>query len=84
MRLIPITYHMGMNYLLNYKTTMRLPLRSAAKVRKALIDACPNLKLIGRGGVGVDNIDVDYAKEKGIGVYNTPASSSLSVAMNWS
>src|ERR1700761_1079497 len=57
-----------------------ITVRSATKVLKALIDACPNLKLIGRGGVGVDNIDVDYAKEKGIGVYNTPASSSLSVA----
>ncbi len=57
-----------------------ITVRSATKVRKALIDATPNLKLIGRGGVGVDNIDVDYAKEKGIGVYNTPASSSLSVA----
>ncbi len=57
-----------------------ITVRSATKVRKALIDACPNLKLIGRGGVGVDNIDVDYAREKGIGVYNTPASSSLSVA----
>jgi len=57
-----------------------ITVRSATKVRAALIDACPNLKLIGRGGVGVDNIDVDYAKSKGIGVYNTPASSSLSVA----
>lgn len=57
-----------------------ITVRSATKVRKALIDSCPNLKLIGRGGVGVDNIDVEYAKEKGIGVYNTPASSSLSVA----
>ena len=57
-----------------------ITVRSATKVRKALIDAVPNLKLIGRGGVGVDNIDVEYAKEKGIGVYNTPASSSLSVA----
>jgi D-3-phosphoglycerate dehydrogenase len=57
-----------------------ITVRSATKVRKVLIDACPNLKLIGRGGVGVDNIDVDYAKEKGIGVYNTPASSSRSVA----
>jgi len=57
-----------------------ITVRSATKVRAALIDAVPNLKLIGRGGVGVDNIDVDYAKEKGIGVYNTPASSSLSVA----
>lgn len=57
-----------------------ITVRSATQVRKALIDACPNLKLIGRGGVGVDNIDVEYAREKGIGVYNTPASSSLSVA----
>src|ERR1700749_544313 len=57
-----------------------ITVRSATKVRAALIDACPNLKLIGRGGVGVDNIDVDYAKEKGLAVYNTPASSSLSVA----
>jgi len=57
-----------------------ITVRSATKVRAALIDAVPNLKLIGRGGVGVDNIDVDYAKGKGIGVYNTPASSSLSVA----
>src|SRR6195952_5315492 len=57
-----------------------ITVRSATKVRKALIDVCPDLKLIGRGGGGVDNIDVDYAQEKGIGVYNTPASSSLSVA----
>src|ERR1700743_1965187 len=57
-----------------------ITVRSATKVRKALIDACPNIKLVGRGGVGVDNIDVDYAKEKGVAVYNTPASSSLSVA----
>lgn len=57
-----------------------ITVRSATKVRKALIDATPNLKVIGRGGVGVDNIDVDYAKEKGIPTYNTPASSSLSVA----
>ncbi|MEI7978471.1 MAG: D-2-hydroxyacid dehydrogenase [Bacteroidota bacterium] len=54
--------------------------RSATKVRKELIDACPNLKLIGRGGVGMDNIDVEYAKHKGIKVVNTPASSSVSVA----
>src|SRR5476651_2093272 len=57
-----------------------ITVRSATKVRKALIDACPNLKVIGRGGVGMDNIDVEYAREKGIAVYNTPASSSLSVA----
>ena len=54
--------------------------RSATKVRADLIDACPNLKLIGRGGVGLDNIDVQYAKDKGIEVINTPAASSNSVA----
>lgn len=54
--------------------------RSATKVRKELIDACPNLKLIGRGGVGMDNIDLEHAKNKGIKVVNTPASSSVSVA----
>ena len=54
--------------------------RSATKVRKDIIDSCPGLKIIGRGGVGMDNIDVDYAKSKGIHVINTPASSSESVA----
>lgn len=57
-----------------------LTVRSATKVRRDVIDACPNLKLIGRGGVGMDNIDVEYAKSKGIAVVNTPAASSLSVA----
>src|ERR1700712_5909630 len=57
-----------------------ITVRSATKVRKALLDACPNIKLVGRGGVGVDNIDVDYAKEKCVAVFNTPASSSRSVA----
>ncbi|MGB4849781.1 MAG: NAD(P)-dependent oxidoreductase [Saprospiraceae bacterium] len=57
-----------------------ITVRSATQVRKELIDACPNLKAIGRGGVGMDNIDVAYAREKGIGVYNTPAASSRSVA----
>ena len=54
--------------------------RSATKVRKELIDQCPNLKVIARGGVGLDNIDVDYAQSKGIKVFNTPAASSKSVA----
>jgi len=54
--------------------------RSATTVRKEVIDACPNVKLIGRGGVGMDNIDVAYAREKGVTVINTPASSSQSVA----
>jgi len=54
--------------------------RSATTVRKEVIDACTGLKLIGRGGVGMDNIDVQYARDKGITVINTPASSSQSVA----
>lgn len=57
-----------------------ITVRSATKVRQELIDACPNLKLIGRGGVGMDNIDVEYARSKGVAVVNTPAASSLSVA----
>ena len=57
-----------------------LCVRSATKVRKDLIDACPNLRLITRGGVGMDNIDVEYARSKGITVANTPAASSQAVA----
>jgi D-3-phosphoglycerate dehydrogenase / 2-oxoglutarate reductase len=57
-----------------------LLVRSATKVRKDIIDGCPGLKLIGRGGVGIDNIDAEIAKAKGIPVVNTPASSSQSVA----
>ncbi|HRB70284.1 D-2-hydroxyacid dehydrogenase [Flavobacterium sp. WV_118_3] len=54
--------------------------RSATKIRKDIIDSCPTLKVIGRGGVGMDNIDVAYAREKGLHVINTPAASSESVA----
>ncbi len=61
----------------NYEIVL---VRSATTVRKEVIDACPRLKLIGRGGVGMDNIDVAYARENGRTVINTPASSSQSVA----
>ena len=54
--------------------------RSATQVRADIIDNCPSIKIIGRGGVGMDNIDVEYAKSKGISVINTPAASSKSVA----
>ena len=54
--------------------------RSRTKVRQPLIDVCPNLKVIVRGGVGLDTIDADYAKSKGITVMNTPMASSASVA----
>lgn len=61
----------------NYEIVL---VRSATKIREDVIDNCPNLKLIGRGGVGMDNISVSYARERGINVINTPASSSQSVA----
>ena len=54
--------------------------RSRTKVRTPLIDVASNLKAIVRGGVGLDNIDVEYARSKGIDVLNTPAASSDSVA----
>ncbi len=57
-----------------------LIVRSATKVDKAVIDAGKNLKIIGRGGVGLDNIDLEYAQSKGIEVYNTPMASSRAVA----
>ena len=54
--------------------------RSKTKVDKAMIDKAPKLKYIIRGGVGVDTIDVEYAKAKNIAVDNTPEASSLAVA----
>ena len=65
---------------INLKKISVLLVRSATQVRKNLIDDCNSLKIIGRGGVGMDNIDVEYARSKGILVINTPAASSNSVA----
>ena len=65
---------------INENDIVVLLVRSATTARKDLIDACPGLKIIGRGGVGMDNIDVDYARDKGLHVINTPAASSASVA----
>ena len=65
---------------INENEIIGLLVRSATKVRTDIIDNCPSLKLIGRGGVGMDNIDVTYAREKGLHVINTPAASSESVA----
>jgi len=65
---------------INNNSIAVLLVRSATKVRKDIIDNCPSLKIIGRGGVGMDNIDVAYAREKGLHVINTPAASSGSVA----
>jgi D-3-phosphoglycerate dehydrogenase len=65
---------------INENKIIVLLVRSATTARKELIDSCPSLKIIGRGGVGMDNIDVEYAREKGLSVINTPAASSSSVA----
>lgn len=67
------------NFINDNNVTVLL-VRSATKVRQDLIDACPSLKIIGRGGIGMDNIDVEYARSKGIKVINTPTASSKSVA----
>lgn len=78
-----ITTTVAQEQLINYineKEIDVLLVRSATEVRKDLIDGCPNLKIIGRGGVGMDNIDVDYARSKNLHVINTPAASSQSVA----
>lgn len=78
-----ITVNVAQEQLIDYinkNDIVALLVRSATTARKELIDACPGLKLIGRGGVGMDNIDVDYAKSKGLHVINTPAASSASVA----
>ena len=78
-----ITTNVAQEQLINYineNKIIGLLVRSATTARKDLIDSCPSLKLIGRGGVGMDNIDIEYAKSKGIHVINTPAASSASVA----
>ena len=78
-----ITTNVAQEQLINFineNKIVGLLVRSATTARKNLIDSCPSLKLIGRGGVGMDNIDVEYAKSKGIHVINTPAASSASVA----
>lgn len=78
-----ITTNVAQEQLISYinenKITVLL-VRSATTARKELIDACAGIKIIGRGGVGMDNIDVEYAREKGLSVINTPAASSSSVA----
>lgn len=78
-----ITTKVAQEQVANYLNTHSIDVllvRSATKVRQDIIDNCPGLKIIGRGGVGMDNIDVDYARSKGIHVINTPAASSESVA----
>ena len=65
---------------INKNKIIAILIRSTTKIKKEIIDACPSIKLIGRGGVGMDNIDVEYAKKRGLYVINTPSASSLSVA----
>lgn len=67
-------------HFINENNISALAVRSATQVRKDIIDGCPNLKIVARAGVGTDNIDVEYAKLKGVEVINTPAASSRSVA----
>lgn len=67
------------NYI-NKNKIIGLLVRSATKVDKGTIEACPGLRLIGRGGVGMDNIDLVHARSKGIHVINTPGASGESVA----
>ena len=78
-----ITTKVAQNQLVDYINKHNIDaliVRSATQVRKDIIDGCPTLKLVGRGGVGMDNIDVAYAKSKQLHVINTPASSANSVA----
>ena len=78
-----ITKNVAQEQLISYIKENKIAVllvRSATTARKDLIDSCPDLKVIGRGGVGMDNIDVAYAREKGLSVINTPAASSSSVA----
>ena len=78
-----ITTTVAQAQLINYindNKIVALLVRSATTVRKDIIDNCSSLKIIGRGGVGMDNIDVEYAREQGLSVINTPAASSESVA----
>ncbi|HPE82971.1 MAG: D-2-hydroxyacid dehydrogenase [Aequorivita sp.] len=78
-----LTVHVAQEQLQKYINEHKIEVllvRSATKVRKDIIDNCPTLKIIGRGGVGMDNIDVDHARKKEIEVINTPAASSESVA----
>ena len=78
-----LTTKVAQNQLANFINEEQVEIllvRSATQAKKDLIDACPSLRLIGRGGVGMDNIDVAYAREKGIKVINTPNASSHSVA----
>ncbi len=57
-----------------------LAIRSATKVTKAVLDAATNLKVVGRAGIGVDNVDIPAASAKGVVVMNTPFGNSITTA----
>ena len=57
-----------------------LAIRSSTKVTKEILDAATNLKVIGRAGIGVDNVDIPYASGKGVVVMNTPFGNSITTA----
>lgn len=78
-----LTTKVAQNQLENYINQHHIDaliVRSGTQVREELIDACPSLKLIGRAGIGMDNIDVEYGIDQGLHVINAPTSSSISVA----
>ncbi|MBM76864.1 MAG: 3-phosphoglycerate dehydrogenase [Crocinitomicaceae bacterium] len=78
-----ITNKVNQEDLINYINSEKIEVilvRSATQVREDIISSCPSLKIIGRGGVGMDNIDVEFARQNGLEVINTPAASSQSVA----
>jgi D-3-phosphoglycerate dehydrogenase len=78
-----ITVKVAQNQLENYINEHQIDailVKSTTQVRQELIEACPSLKLIGCGGIGLDNIDVEYAEDNGLHVINTPAASANSVA----
>ncbi|MGB0837645.1 MAG: D-2-hydroxyacid dehydrogenase [Flavobacteriaceae bacterium] len=75
--------HVAQEQLENYINEHQIDalcVRSNTQVPSELLENCPSIKIVGRGGVGMDNIDVSYAQENGIEVINTPLASSHSVA----
>jgi D-3-phosphoglycerate dehydrogenase len=62
------------------KDVVAMVVRSETKVTRKVIEAAPSLKVVGRAGVGVDNVDVDAATERGVVVMNTPGGNTVSTA----
>ena len=62
------------------KDAVALVVRSETKVTRKVIEAAPNLRVVGRAGVGIDNVDVDAATERGVVVMNTPGGNTISTA----